>query len=147
MFDQQLISQDIPEIMNEHYFRAINIYLFKPHVINRKLFGVDNVLSFTYRKFTEHDPFDTLSFLRNFKSRSLDGRTNEEIISSLSEEYHLDIKDTSNINLNEFNPSDPIYAGYIVLNRLLPRNLNVFKALDVLAVIGGLMHYYLPFVL
>ncbi|XP_055625229.1 probable tRNA (uracil-O(2)-)-methyltransferase [Toxorhynchites rutilus septentrionalis] len=136
MFDQTLISQNMTDILDEHYFRAVSIYLFKPHVVNRKLFGVDKLLSFAYRKHVDAHSLDTLSFLKKCQARSLEGSSNDEIISSLSDQFHIDIEKTADIILNPQERNHESCEGYIVLNRFLPRNLNVFGTLDVLAVIN-----------
>ncbi|XP_058463807.1 probable tRNA (uracil-O(2)-)-methyltransferase [Malaya genurostris] len=135
MLDQALISQDIAEISHQIFFETINIYIFKPHVVNRKLFGITKVFSVSYRTVDEQ-PLDIPAYLRDFKSQHRMQKEFPEIITDLCRKYGLMFRYLTSGTNNELEFSDQGKGtGYLILNRLLPRNLHVFRPLDVLVLI------------
>ncbi|XP_058834113.1 probable tRNA (uracil-O(2)-)-methyltransferase [Topomyia yanbarensis] len=134
MLDHVLISCNIPEISREHFYRAINIYIFKPHVVNRKLFGINNLLSIAYRK-TDEKKLDPAEYLKEFKLQYMMQRKCDEITTILGHKYKLQINPNVSKTIELERYSEENGTGYLILNRLLPRNLNVFQPLDMLAMI------------
>lgn len=131
MFDHTLATQPIPGVTPEVFYRAANIYLQKPHVVNRKLFGASTLATF---RVWRGGPVDVDEFVDRLRERlSAGGEDNgiekgvREVCDDLGWEVELL---PEGVVLNGFE------GGYLVLKRLLPRNLNVFKPLEVLAIVG-----------
>ncbi|XP_053687456.1 probable tRNA (uracil-O(2)-)-methyltransferase isoform X2 [Sabethes cyaneus] len=133
MFDKKLVSRNVLNITKPHFYRAVNIYLFKPHVLNRKLFGANNFLNFTFRQMREDSSLDAAGLLENFKVQFEKDQNHETVVSALAQKYNLDVeKLPDGIELHSSLNED---QGYFVFNRLLPRNLDAFRPLDMLTII------------
>ncbi|KAL9701369.1 hypothetical protein quinque_004810 [Culex quinquefasciatus] len=130
MFDHMLVTQPIPGVTPEVFYRAANIYLQKPHVVNRKLFGASTLATFRVR---QGDPVDVDELVDRLRERLSAGGENDGIekgVREVCDDLRLDVELLpEGVDLNGFE------GGYLVLKRLLPRNLNVFKPLEVLAIV------------
>lgn len=148
MFDKVLISQQVPGVTADCFFRAIGIYLYKPHVVNRKLFGASNLHTFSYRRrgrrqcdSAEHpneSNLDVAGLLAGIKERAAgDMEKIVQSVSSVCQSLGLqDIQAVDGLDLNKLDFEELVKdSGFLVFNRFLPRNLAVFHPLDVLAVI------------
>lgn len=132
MFDITLASRNVPNITRSHFFHAVSVYVFKPHVVNRKLFGINNVLTFAFRQIEQQDHiFDVASALNNYKLSYLKSKNPETIVAELAQKYCLEVEPISNvIDVNTLDED----RGHFILNRMLPRNLNAFRPLDMLVI-------------
>lgn len=142
MFNKTIISQQVVGINLEYLFRAAGIYLFKPHVVNRKLFGVSNLHTFSYQQSDQPNGGDLVldieKLLQEIKDETVGPEKDESvIIKNVCERYDLHVQKVEDFDLNRLKINEQtLRSGYVVLNRFLPRNLTVFHPLDVLAFIG-----------
>lgn len=141
MFDKVLISRQVPGINLECFFRATGIYLFKPHVVNRKLFGASNLHTFSYR-YREGDSaelLDVAGLLADIKEQVAGNleKVVQNVENACKGQKLQSVQTVDEFDLNKLDFSgQPKDSGFVVINRFLPRNLTVFRPLDVLAVIG-----------
>lgn len=130
MFDHTLASQPIPGVTPELFYRAANIYLQKPHVVNRKLFGASTLATFRVRR---GDPVDVDELVDRLRERLSEI---ENGMREVCDDLRLEVEVLEEgLDLNGFS-GEGFEGRYLVLKRLLPRNLNVFKPLEVLAIVG-----------
>nr|XP_040226874.2 probable tRNA (uracil-O(2)-)-methyltransferase [Anopheles coluzzii] len=132
MFDRTIAEAVIKPDCISNFWQAVDIYLFKTHVVNKKLFGVKNVLTLPYKnappsaeetfQATEH----LLDQLAETEPNSFEHETRKRLL-CLGCEVREEKVD--NISLHEV--SQQQYDGAILLNRLLPKNINVFRPIDV----------------
>ncbi|XP_055603869.1 probable tRNA (uracil-O(2)-)-methyltransferase [Uranotaenia lowii] len=139
MFDNQIVAKTIDGIKPSHFFRAVNVYLTKPHVVNRKLFGVNQLHSIVYRKpGAEHEPTKDwmYPFINGIKTAVNLGKPFPEAVLEQCALVGFELLDASN-HLFDLNNSDSLRSGTGVLNlnRLLPKNLTQFQPLEVVCVL------------
>ncbi|XP_062542938.1 probable tRNA (uracil-O(2)-)-methyltransferase isoform X2 [Armigeres subalbatus] len=145
MFNEVLISALVQGINLEHFFRAVCIYLYKPHVLNRKLFGISNLHTFSYRRrppttecSTGGEDFDVANLLVKIKEHIADDldKIEQSLENGSRWSEFQDVRKVINLDLNKLDFSGQGRdTGFLVINRFLPRNLTVFHPLDVLAII------------
>lgn len=141
MFNKTLVSQQVPEINLEHLFRAAGIYLFKPHVVNRKLFGVSVLHTFSYGHSEQPNNgnrgSDIGKILQEIKDEIVEPEMVKKCIVNVCDRYELRLQKIDNFDLSKLKfDHNSQRNGYVVLNKFLPRNLTAFQPLDVLAIIG-----------
>ena len=127
-----LFEQQIPDLPRSYLFKALNIYIFNPHVINRKLFGAKTEYIYVIDKNNvDFRPEEIVKLLNNRED------IDEDAIINILNELGLEYIKVSSLDLDsvEDNHSDE-EAGLLIVKKLLPRNLNVFKSLNILTVIG-----------
>ncbi|XP_055535521.1 probable tRNA (uracil-O(2)-)-methyltransferase [Wyeomyia smithii] len=136
MFNNTLVTQNITTVTRSQFYRAVNIYLFKPHVINRKLFGVRNILNYAFRRTERQDPsLDVANMLDDFKIKFEENSNHEVIITELAQKYNIEIERLPyDIDLKTSPDED---RGYFIINRWLPRNLNTYKPLEMLSIVDS----------
>uniref|UniRef100_A0A182WBK6 Probable tRNA (uracil-O(2)-)-methyltransferase n=1 Tax=Anopheles minimus TaxID=112268 RepID=A0A182WBK6_9DIPT len=128
MFDHTIAEACIKKDCVQNFWKAIDIYLFKTHVVNKKLFGVKNVAIVSFTKGSDSevswhnildetiettpDSFEdkTRTILANHGCKIVDGKPSITSIDHVSQYDH---------------------DGAIVLNRLLPKNISIFHPIDV----------------
>lgn len=137
MFDRTIAEAVIKPDCISNFWQAVDIYLFKTHVVNKKLFGVKNVLILPYKNAppsAEETSQATEHLLDQIAETELDSFEHETRKRLLCLGCEVREQKVDNISLHEVSQQE--YDGAIVLNRLLPKNINVFQPIDVACWIG-----------
>lgn len=121
-----IINEEV-KISREIFYKALNIYIFNPHVINRKLNGISTVFALKYSSTNVEHIFDHL----------VNTKTVDEIKSLLH--GNLEILENLGEGLNY--EDSRINSGYLILNKLIPRNLNLYDIIQTYTVIGEVNKY------
>ncbi|XP_053676478.1 probable tRNA (uracil-O(2)-)-methyltransferase [Anopheles nili] len=131
MFDHVISEITIEKAFHKNFWKAVDIYLFKTHLINKKLFGVNNIsiLSFKHGKSAstneEQDPF-----LQDKLNETTAERFETEVRQHLIDHgYVVQVENMNNTSIDRLSQSE--WYGVIVLNRLLPKNIHVFHPIDI----------------
>lgn len=128
-----LCSANVNKI--ENYWRAIRLYLFKPHTINRRLAGVDPV--FIFKNVSNGNDF--VEKLENhIRNTMLNTFEKESILNLFSEVGVIGLfEDVSRQSIYDFN-TEHIEDNtlFIVVNKLLPKNLKCYECSFELAILG-----------
>ncbi|XP_058054265.1 probable tRNA (uracil-O(2)-)-methyltransferase [Anopheles bellator] len=121
MFERIIGETDVQKNYGDNFWQAVDIYLFKAHVINKKLFGVKVISVSSYRN-QSHASIDECFCDETRIEENLSQR-GFEIFSETTEHVSVDRLSGSGND------------GLIIVNRLLPKNINVFQPIDVICVI------------
>ncbi|XP_035789871.1 probable tRNA (uracil-O(2)-)-methyltransferase isoform X1 [Anopheles albimanus] len=113
------------------FWQAVDIYLFKTHVVNKKLFGVKTVSLSTYKHRDETDEHDLVE--RFFEERDL-----EQNLSNLGYEITRTEQELNNLSVDRLACCGA--DGLIIVNRLLPKNVNSRDSLDVVCLVDFRSH-------
>uniref|UniRef100_A0A182JYY8 tRNA (uracil-O(2)-)-methyltransferase n=1 Tax=Anopheles christyi TaxID=43041 RepID=A0A182JYY8_9DIPT len=136
MFDRTIAESLIKRNCVLNFWSAIDIYLFKTHVVNKKLFGVSNVLTLPYKN-ASPPPEENAQAMENLLDQivetELDSFECETRKCLLNLGCEILAEKTAHISLHELSQQD--CDGAIVLNRLLPKNINAFQPIDVVCLI------------
>ncbi|XP_052859774.1 probable tRNA (uracil-O(2)-)-methyltransferase [Anopheles cruzii] len=122
MFTRIIGETDVQKSDGDNFWQAVDIYLFKAHVINKKLFGV-KVVSVSY-------------FKRRNQTRAIDEcfcdetRIEENLV---QRGFEISPETTEHVSVDRLSRSGN--DGLIIVNRLLPKNIHVFQPIDVVCVI------------
>lgn len=116
-----IINEEV-KITREIFYKALNIYIFNPHVINRKLNGISTVFALKYTSTNIEHIFDQLANLKTVDDIKPLLHNGLEIIEHLGDSLNYE---DSGIN-----------SGYLILNKLIPRNLNLYDIIQTYTVIG-----------
>uniref|UniRef100_A0AAG5D768 tRNA (uracil-O(2)-)-methyltransferase n=1 Tax=Anopheles atroparvus TaxID=41427 RepID=A0AAG5D768_ANOAO len=135
MYENIIAETSVSKECVPNFWKAVDIYLFKTHVVNKKLFGVKtlSVLSLNRLEWSETRV--------NFDHKLLEEITAVPLAHFV--DYTREILIKCVVQATEENPdaasvdhfSQYGNDGLIVLNRLIPKNIGVFKPLDVVCLI------------
>ncbi|XP_053665881.1 probable tRNA (uracil-O(2)-)-methyltransferase, partial [Anopheles marshallii] len=132
MFDHTIAEACIKKDCVQNFWKAIDIYLFKTHVVNKKLFGVKNVaiVPFTNGS-TSVIPWNNILDL--LIETNLDVFEDETRKILVNQGCKIQEGSPANNSVDQLSQYD--HEGVIVLNRLLPKNISVFHPIDVVCLI------------
>lgn len=122
---------DLGSFPVNYFFQAINIYLRKPQVVNRKLSCSSNVVFLKLNISSSEKIFKTKLLIDNLRESSCNLSENVfNILSSLGIEHC----DCQSEDLKSFNES--IDGIYLSIDRMVPRSQQKFKNCLVSTLIG-----------
>uniref|UniRef100_A0A182QM27 tRNA (uracil-O(2)-)-methyltransferase n=1 Tax=Anopheles farauti TaxID=69004 RepID=A0A182QM27_9DIPT len=130
MFDQIIAETVLKQGSSKNFWKALDVYLFKTHVINKKLFGVTNVSLLCFRSSTTAGHDNLLELVAGTEVDSFDYAI-RNVLLNLGCEICVEQLDPISIDLLV----ERKYDGAVVLNRLLPKNINIFQPIDVVCLI------------
>lgn len=113
------------------FWQAVDIYLFKTHVVNKKLFGVKTVSLSTYKHRDETDEHDLVE-------RFCEERDLEQNLSNLGYEITRTEQELNNPSVDRLACCGA--DGLIIVNRLLPKNVNSRDSLNVVCLVGKIWY-------
>uniref|UniRef100_A0A182N977 tRNA (uracil-O(2)-)-methyltransferase n=1 Tax=Anopheles dirus TaxID=7168 RepID=A0A182N977_9DIPT len=137
MFDQIIAETILRKDSFENFWKAIDIYLFKTHVINKKLFGVKNLSLLGFRRSSaagqQEDTRADGNLVELVAGTESDRFEDDTRTLLLSRGFEINVEKLNHISIDRLVQCK--YDGAIVLNRLLPKNINVFQPIDVVCLI------------
>ncbi|ETN61211.1 putative tRNA (uracil-O(2)-)-methyltransferase [Anopheles darlingi] len=111
------------------FWQAVDIYLFKTHVINKKLFGVKTLSVSIYKYRNETD---------DLVERFCEERDLEEHLSERGYELTRAVEELNSPSVDRLARCGG--DGLIIVNRLLPKNVNSLDSLDVVCLVDFRSH-------
>uniref|UniRef100_A0A182SF20 tRNA (uracil-O(2)-)-methyltransferase n=1 Tax=Anopheles maculatus TaxID=74869 RepID=A0A182SF20_9DIPT len=132
MFDHTFAEASIRKECVQNFWKAIDIYLFKTHVINKKLFGVKNVAIIPFKRATASEDMGEFLLDRMIETR-VDCFEEESRRILIAQGYQAQENKPTSCSIDLLSQHD--HDGAVVLNRLLPKNIAVFQPIDVVCLI------------
>ncbi|XP_058123370.1 probable tRNA (uracil-O(2)-)-methyltransferase [Anopheles ziemanni] len=131
MFEQVIGETSVRKDCVHNFWKAVDIYLFKTHVVNKKLFGVKTLALLTIQH-TERPVFDH-ALLDDLCAVPLEQFVDQtrQIFAQRNTQLTEEARDHASVDQLSQKGSD----GVVVLNRLIPKNIGAFQTLDVVGLI------------
>ncbi|XP_050072809.1 probable tRNA (uracil-O(2)-)-methyltransferase [Anopheles maculipalpis] len=138
MFDHTCAEAQIKPDFLQNFWKAIDIYLFKTHVLNKKLFGVKNVTILPFKNGTTLDSERNLDQLITMKVECFEAECRRKLTDQGYTFQEHKPAATGSCSVDLLSQQD--HDGVILLNRLLPKNIDTFQPIDVVCLIDFRSH-------